>query len=67
MRRKTVHIKVSSNFYDLLERRRQQFQKKIGFRKNITQTNFTELLMKSGLKLPKINLGVFKNDKRKKG
>jgi len=66
MRRKTVTIKVGQSFYDILEKRRQALQKKVGYKKNITQTNFTELLAKKGIKFPKININIPKNVKRKK-
>ena len=68
MRRKTIHIKVGPTFYRLLEDKRKQLQRKVGLRKNITQTDLTELLAKAGIKFPKINPReiLFKNVKRKK-
>lgn len=70
MRRKiqSVNIQVGPSFYQMLEQRRRRLQKKMGFRKNLTQIAFTEMLARSGkLKIPKINIELFKkNVKRKK-
>jgi len=67
MRRKikAVSIQVSSNFYNLLEARRIALQKKVGFRRNISQPQLTEMLIRSGkLNLPKLNIDVIKNVKK---
>lgn len=63
---KKVKIDVSENFYNLLEKQRRITEQKLGITKQITQPRLTELLIRSGLKFPKINFNLFENVKRKK-
>jgi len=68
MRRKiqTVHIQVGGTFYKMLEAQRQRLQRQTKFKKNITQTAFTEMLARSGkLKIPRINIDLLKNVRKK--
>jgi len=70
MRRKiqTVNIRVGSNFYRMIEAQRKILQEKIGFKRNLTSTDYTEMLARSGqLKIPKLKINLFKNAKKQKG
>lgn len=70
MRRRiqTIHTKVSTRFNDLLERERRRLNKQLNFRRDVTKTELTEMLVRSGkLKIPRLNINLFKNVKRKKG
>ena len=74
MRRKIIPVKINttkiavgSKFYEMLEAQRRAVQQKMGFKKNITTVAYTEMLARSGkLKIPKLNIDLFKNVQRKK-
>ena len=71
MRRlRTVHIKVSENFYRFLEAEKNKFKEdisnKTGFRKDITTVNFTNLLANNKIIFPKIKIGGLNEFKKQK-
>ena len=64
---KSVMILVSPNFFNALDNKRISIQKKIGFKKNITHAQITDMMMRSKqFKLPELNIDFLKNVKRKK-
>ena len=72
MRRiRRITIQVSEGFYNMLEKERAnvnvKLNKKMGIPKNLTITNFTEMLANQRAKIPKLNISAFKNVKKKRG
>lgn len=73
MRRlRPVTIKVSEKFYRFLESEKNKFRddirRQVGFKKDITTINFTDILVNNKIVFPKIKLGginEFKKQKRR--
>jgi len=70
MRRiRRIRIAVSEDFYNILEKQRQEISskmsKRIGIPQSLTITSLTEL-MAANAKFPKLNIKAFKNVKQKR-
>lgn len=71
MRRlRKVHISVSEDFYNLLNKHRIEYssnvKKNTGINRDITLTNFTEIIARNKVIFPKIKINLFNNVKEQK-
>jgi hypothetical protein len=72
-RKRAVRISVSEDFYRILESEKNKFQQqlnsKMGIHKNITTTNFTDIIANKKIIFPRIKIGgidEFKKQKRRR-